>query len=151
MIQNKLEFMNRKRKFLFCVDSEGAEGLYEIARQAMDEGVPFDFHILKEGQDAFADLWFGQQKMGTYLYISGSWAFVKKMKNRALKAGFSAHEMQTAVIGPVQKHLVCSSCHGMNVADHPALVTCGHCGQELEVSNHYSRRLDAYLGYVTIK
>lgn len=151
MIQNSLAFVNGKRKLLFCVDSEGADSLYELVRQAMDEEVPFDFHILQEGQEAFAGTWFGQQKMGAYLYISGTWEFVKKLESLAMEAGFSDHEMQTAVTGPAPKQLVCSSCHELNEADQSASITCKHCGQELEISNHYSRRLDAYLGYVAIK
>lgn len=89
--------------------------------------------------------------MGTYLYISGTSDFVKRIKGIAMDSGFSEHDMQLHTIGPVSKKLLCCTCHRENEVSDQTDIVCGHCGQKLEVSDHYSRRLDAYLGYVTIK
>lgn len=151
MTHNTLEFVEGKRKFLFCADSKGAETLHDLVHRAMKESIPFDFHVLEDPHDAFLQLWLSQQKMGTYLYIAGKSEFVKSVKNLALDIGFSDYEMQAAVIGTVKKKLVCSTCHGLNDVDDQTHAVCAHCEQELEVSSHYSRRLDAYLGYVSIK
>ena len=150
--EDHLSLMEGKRKLLFCADSKGVRSLYILVRQAIDENVPFDFHIFhEESEESFMDIWFSQQKMGAFLYISGKADFVKRVQNKAFKIGFTEHDSQSLSIEPAKTILVCCTCHGENEVNHETHVTCAHCGQELEVSNHYSRRLDAYLGYVTIK
>ncbi|MBT2692223.1 hypothetical protein J7E32_04365 [Bacillus sp. ISL-55] len=89
--------------------------------------------------------------MGTYLYISGSSDFVKRIQGAAMEAGFSQYDMQSHTIGPARKKLICCTCHGENEVLNQSDIVCGHCGEKLEVSDHYSRRLDAFLGYVNIK
>lgn len=141
-----------KRKFIFCTDSEGNRNLNILVQQALNENVPFEFHILQEeSEEKFVNEWFFKQKMGTYLYISGTSDFVKRIQGVAMKEGFSEHDMQSHTIGPVSKKLICCTCHGENEVLDQSDIVCGHCGEKLEVSDHYSRRLDAFLGYVTIK
>ena len=152
MIQDMFLYMEGRRKFLFCADSDGVKSLRILVRQAIDENVPFDFHILQEeSEESLVNDWFSKQKMGAYLYISGTGDFVKRMQSRAKEAGFSEHDMQSLTTGPIMKKLICCTCHGDNEVVDQYHVVCVHCGQDLEVSDHYSRRLDAYLGYVTIK
>lgn len=151
MIQQELSFSKGKRKYLFCADSQGADHLYGFVLQTIEGNVPFDFHIIEEESDSFLEHWFSQQRMGTYLYLSGQWEFVNRVKKLALEAGFSEFEMQMKVCGPVKKKVICSQCHAVHVVDDDLHITCKHCGLELEVSDHYSRRLDAYLGYFSIK
>jgi dimethylamine monooxygenase subunit C len=152
MMQNAFSFKAGKRKFLFCADSEEARHLHNIVREAMDGNIPLDFQILQEErEESLVDEWFSIQKMGAYLYISGTSDFVKRIQSKAMEAGFSEHDMQSLTIGPAKKKLICCTCHGRNEVSDLHYVFCGQCGEELEVSDHYSRRLDAYLGYVTIK
>lgn len=145
-----LSFSKGKRKYLFCADSEGGESLYSLFQQAMEKNVPFDFHIVEHESNFFLSLWLGQQKMGTFLYLSGKYAFVNRLKNLAFEAGFSEYEMQVNVCGPIPKKVICCSCYGWNQADDDLDINCQHCGLKLEVSSHYSRRLEAYLGYLSI-
>lgn len=152
MNQGHLSLMEGKRKFLFCADPKGATTLYILVSKAINENVPFDFHIFQdESEESLVAEWFTQQKMGTYLYISGAADFVKRVQNKALEIGFSEHDLQSFPIGLVKKKLLCCTCHGEREVEEETHVTCARCGQELEVSDHYSRRLDAYLGYVSIK
>ncbi len=151
MIEKELSFSKGKRKYLFCADSQGAKHLYLLVHQTMEENVPFDFHIIEQESESFLNHWFSHQKMGTYLYISGHRNFVNRVKTLAMEAGFSEYEMQMKVIGPLIKKVICCKCHGVNEVDDDLYIACKQCGLELEVSNHYSRRLDAYLGYFSIK
>jgi dimethylamine monooxygenase subunit C len=151
MSESSFKIVSGKRKFLFCTDSGGAGDFYDLLQQALSEKIPFDFHIFAEGQEPMLKTWFCTQKMGTYLYISGSAEFVKMVKELAFETGFSEQEIQTATKVFLPKKLICCTCHGENEAWENQIVICRLCGQELEVSDHYSRRLDAYLGYVTIK
>ncbi|MCM3664482.1 hypothetical protein M3204_08720 [Mesobacillus subterraneus] len=150
MIRKELSFSKGKRKFLFCADSTEEKSLHDFVHQAMEEGIQFDFHIVGEEPDSFLDMWFNQQKMGSYLYISGGWDFVNRVKKIALAAGFSHEEMQMKVTGPFKKKLICCTCHAGNPIEDEAYITCRNCGAELEASTHYSPRLEAYLGYVSI-
>ncbi|MGA9226961.1 MAG: dimethylamine monooxygenase subunit DmmA family protein [Mesobacillus sp.] len=151
LVQKELLFTKGKRKYLFCADARGAEPLYILVNQAIEEKVPFDFLVFEHESDDFLNLWLNQQKMGTYLYLSGDWEFVNRLKNLAFEAGFSDHEMQMNILGPITKKLICSKCHGVNDVEDDPNITCEHCGIELEVSSHYSRLLEAYLGYTSIK
>lgn len=151
MTHKELSFVEGKRKYLFCGDPDGAESLHVLVQHAIENQILFDFHLIEDEADAFIDLWFSQQKMGAYLYIAGHSDFIKKVEKIASEAGFSEQEIQAKVIGPIKKKLVCCKCHGGNEIGDELMVFCRSCGIQLEVSDHYSRRLDAYLGYVTIK
>jgi dimethylamine monooxygenase subunit C len=151
MNQKDLLFVEGKRKYLFCGDSEGVEDLYNMVQQAIENQSPFDFHLIEDETDSFLTLWLSQQKMGAYLYIAGQLDFVKRVEKIAYEFGFSEQEIQVKVIGPIKKKLVCCKCHGFNEIEAELMIICSKCGIELEVSDHYSRRLDAYLGYISIK
>lgn len=140
-----------KRKYLFCADVMGSKFLDELVDQAMVEKVPFDIKVIEDVSDVSLEQWFSQQKMGTFLYLSGSWEYVNQVKKLAFGAGFSEHEMQINVCGSINKKIICCRCYGENDAAVATQMICKQCGLELEVSDHYSRRLDGYLGYATIK
>lgn len=149
--KKEFSFTKGKRKYLFCADSKGADPLYILVPQAIENKVPFDFLVIEHESDSFLELWLNQQKMGTYLFLSGTWEFVNRLKNLALEAGFSDHEMQLNVQGPVSMRVICCKCHGVNNVEDELHITCMHCAVDLEVSSHYSRHLEAYLGYTSIK
>lgn len=151
LVQKEFLFSKGKRKYLFCADSKGAEQLYILFQQAMEEKAPVDFLVIEHESDAFLNMWLSQQRMGTYIYLSGTWEFVQRLKNLALNAGFSDYEMQMNVLGPRGKKVICCKCHGVNDVEDELHITCKHCGIELEVSSHYSHRLESYLGYTSIK
>ncbi|MHC0036382.1 dimethylamine monooxygenase subunit DmmA family protein [Pseudoneobacillus sp. C159] len=151
MNNQELALIKGKRRYLFCTDLRGAESINDMIQQAIAEKVPFDHHIIEQEPDNFIDIWFQQQKMGTYLYIVGQNEFVKRVEKLAIDAGFSQYDRQTKVVGHRSKSVICSKCHANNEVDEDSHITCKHCGLELEVSDHYSRRLDAYLGYHSIK
>lgn len=148
--EKELSFTKGKRKYVFCADSNGADPLYILVQQAIEKKIPFDFLLIEHESDSFLGLWLNQQKMGTYLYLSGTWEFVNRIKNLALEAGFSDHEMQLNVQGPISKRVICCKCHGVNDVEDELHIICMHCAVELEVSSHHSRRLEAYLGYTSI-
>jgi dimethylamine monooxygenase subunit C len=150
MNEKELIFSKGKRKYLFCTDIKGEEFLTSLIQQVVVEKVPYDYYIFKQEMDTFIDTWFRAQKMGTYLYIAGYWEFVKRVQKLAVDAGFTQHEMQIKICGPIKKMAICCRCHGVNELADERQITCMHCGLELEVSDHYSRRLDAYLGYNSI-
>ncbi|MEH7445142.1 dimethylamine monooxygenase subunit DmmA family protein [Bacillus sp. JJ1122] len=150
-LQKEFSFTKGKRKYLFCADSKSADPLYILVQQAIENKVSFDYLVIEHESDSFLELWLNQQKMGTYLFLSGTGEFVNRLKNLALEAGFSDQEMQLSVQGPVSKRVICCKCHGVNNVEDELHITCMHCAVDLEVSSHYSSRLEAYLGYTSIK
>jgi dimethylamine monooxygenase subunit C len=151
MNDQELTLIKGKRKYLFCTDAIGYESLSKMFKQTMAENIPFDYQIIDQEPDVFIDTWFRHQKMGTYLYIAGHEEFVKRLQKLAMQAGFSQYEMQIIVVGTKSKSVICCKCYGVNEVKEERNIVCKHCGLELEVSDHYSRRLDAYLGYNSIK
>ncbi|WP_070120069.1 dimethylamine monooxygenase subunit DmmA family protein [Bacillus marinisedimentorum] len=149
-VQAELSLKKGKRKYLFCADEKGAEVLNALIPQAEEEHVPFEIKTIGHESDSSLNHWFSQQKMGTYLYVSGTQGFVNRIQKLALEAGFSEQEMQVNVLGAIKKQVICSKCHGVNEAEDEQNITCSQCGIELEVSSHFSRRLGGYLGYTTI-
>ncbi|PGT76585.1 dimethylamine monooxygenase subunit DmmA family protein [Bacillus sp. AFS040349] len=85
--------------------------------------------------------------VGTKLFISGPWTMMTKIKNTAYLVGYSDEEIQTNILGKKSEKLFCVKCYGFNKKQDDEAI-CQHCLTLLDVSSHYSRRLDAYLGYI---
>lgn len=88
------------------------------------------------------------QFIGTRLAVAGSSSFVKTIQNQAETAGFSDEEMQLRIIGFQEKAIFCVKCYSRHAQNKKEPFICPSCQTELEVSPHYSKRLDAYLGHI---
>lgn len=97
---------------------------------------------------------FDGQAIGTYLFISGSWLMINTVTKIAYNAGFTDDEIQYKGVGPKKEKIMCVKCYSLNenqMDDEVDEITCKHCNAVLEVSNHYSKRHVAYLGYIKDK
>lgn len=88
------------------------------------------------------------QFMGTRLAAAGNAHFIKTIRNQAETAGFSDEEMHLRIIGFQKEAVFCVTCYTRHDQNQKDIFVCPSCRTELAVSRHYSRRLDAYLGYV---
>ncbi|MGE8081214.1 dimethylamine monooxygenase subunit DmmA family protein [Peribacillus loiseleuriae] len=91
-----------------------------------------------------------KQLIGTKLFISGDWSMVRDVKQAAYSVGFTDKEMQTKEIGIKEEKVYCVKCYNHNKKTNSSEITCVHCHTILDVSNHFSKRLDAYLGYIQV-
>ncbi|KMY42719.1 dimethylamine monooxygenase subunit DmmA family protein [Peribacillus loiseleuriae] len=91
-----------------------------------------------------------QQLIGTKLFISGDWPLVRDVKQAAYEAGFTDAEIQTKEIGKKEEKVYCVKCYNHNEKTNSSEIKCEHCHTVLDVSNHFSKRLDAYLGYIQV-
>ncbi|MED4286838.1 dimethylamine monooxygenase subunit DmmA family protein [Priestia megaterium] len=91
-----------------------------------------------------------EQLMGTKLFISGLQSMVREVKEIAYDAGFTDDEIQYKEIGPRKEKVLCVKCYQLNGKKNEHEIICEHCNTFLDVSTHFSRRLDAYLGYIKI-
>jgi dimethylamine monooxygenase subunit C len=85
-------------------------------------------------------------KMGTRLYLSGTEGFIGQAMQVALDFGVDFHSIRTEHRGSTARRVQCVHCKGFteNVMTSP--YACTHCGLQLLVRDHYSRRLGAFQG-----
>ncbi|MDB5397857.1 MAG: hypothetical protein JWM91_5363 [Rhodospirillales bacterium] len=84
--------------------------------------------------------------MGTRLYASGTEGFIGQVIQLGLSHGVDHHSIITEHRGSLARRVQCTHCKGIieNVTTNVA--TCAHCGVNLLVRDHYSRRLGAFMG-----
>jgi hypothetical protein len=84
--------------------------------------------------------------MGTRLYVTGTEPFIGLALKEALEAGIDHKSLITEHRGSAKRRVQCVHCKGFteDVTTNP--VKCHHCGLNLLVRDHYSRRLGAFQG-----
>ena len=84
--------------------------------------------------------------MGLQVYLAGTEGLMGQAQNEAMAAGIPHSAIQTEHRGSVARRMQCVHCKGIteNVMTDPFV--CSHCGLNLFVRDHYSRRHAAYQG-----
>lgn len=147
-------FVAGKRKYLFCADQKGKVMLQPIIDLVTKKNLPSEFVLIESDQNQVLVTqklfkWLSNQKMGSYLYMVAHWHHLKAIKPIAEDIGFSEEEAQYIGHGEQEKQVFCCRCHGMTkIVPEKTEVNCMYCDLLLEISDHYSRLRDAYLGFV---
>ena len=83
---------------------------------------------------------------GLQVYLSGTEGLMGQAQNEAMQAGIPHTAIQTEHRGSVARRMQCVHCKGIteDVIQDP--FQCAHCGLNLFVRDHYSRRLAAFQG-----
>jgi predicted RNA-binding Zn-ribbon protein involved in translation (DUF1610 family) len=84
--------------------------------------------------------------MGLQVYLSGTESLMGQAQNEAMQAGIPHTAIQTEHRGSVARRMQCVHCKGITEDVETDPFVCGHCGLNLFVRDHYSRRLAAYQG-----
>ena len=156
---------------LMIADAEGAEALLELA--ASDAGVFGKAHIIyipKGTDDTYTDklralmpgqLYVGPSyaasvqrirrvlsdaHMGLQVYLAGTEGLMGQAMNEAMAAGIPHSAIQTEHRGSVARRMQCVHCKGITEDVMTDPFVCSHCGLNLFVRDHYSRRLAAFQG-----
>ncbi|MGC1498300.1 MAG: dimethylamine monooxygenase subunit DmmA family protein [Sulfitobacter sp.] len=154
---------------LFISDAHGAEAILDVAR--LDVSLMAKSHViyLPKGQGfsetirqlrpaqfyegpsysasvqrirkAFADA-----KMGLQVYLAGTEGLIGQAQNEAMQAGIPHTAIQTEHRGSTARRMQCVHCKGITEDVETDPFVCAHCGLNLFVRDHYSRRLAAYQG-----
>lgn len=108
-------------------------------------------HVSNFSADVIAPV-LSKQVIGTRVYISGQWPMIDRIKEVAYNQGFTDEEIIINGIGQREKHIFCIKCYQLNCNkfDVGQDYVCEHCKTKLDVSSHYSKRLNAFLGYIKI-
>jgi hypothetical protein len=167
------EIRPHTHKHLLFVDKEGFAAIPSIAQIISEMKGKYELHIigdlceenlasLKNNDLNYNYVWkdcksaqlldyLKNQRIGTKIYISASWNVARKLETAAETAGFSPEEIQVHGYGPEYQQVFCVSCYTIHPIDGQKTMICNNCKKTISVSNHYSRRLDAVLGYLILQ
>ncbi len=84
--------------------------------------------------------------MGLQVYLTGSEGMMGQAMNEAMAVGIPHTAIQTEHRGAIGRPMHCVHCTRTTEAVEVAPFVCAHCGLNLFVRDHYSRRLAAYQG-----
>ena len=153
---------------LFVADAHCAEAILEVARAGADMARAHVIYIPR-GQD-FADALralepaqlhvapsyaatvprlrrvLSDARMGLQVYLSGTEGLMGQAMYEATQAGIPHSAIQTEHRGSVARRMQCVHCKGITEDVETDPFVCSHCGLNLFVRDHYSRRLAAYQG-----
>jgi dimethylamine monooxygenase subunit C len=84
--------------------------------------------------------------MGTQFYLAGTEGLIGQAEREIMATGFPHGSIQKEHRGSTLRRVQCVHCKGIteNVATDP--FKCSHCGLNLFVRDHYSRRIAAFQG-----
>ena len=84
--------------------------------------------------------------MGMQLYLAGTEGLMGQAQAEAMSAGIPHTAIQTEHRGSTARRMQCVHCKGITEDVETDPFVCSHCGLNLFVRDHYSRRLAAYQG-----
>jgi dimethylamine monooxygenase subunit C len=84
--------------------------------------------------------------MGTRLYASGTEGFIAQVIQMGIAHAIDHHSIVTEHRGSLARRVQCTHCKGIIENVTTNIATCVHCGVNLLVRDHYSRRLGAFMG-----
>jgi dimethylamine monooxygenase subunit C len=156
---------------LMIADAEGAEALLDLAQA--DPGLMSKAHIVYIPEHTGAD-YVGQLEklgasqfyvgpsfdaalprlrrilsdahMGLQVYLTGTEGLMGQAMREAVAAGIPHSAIQTEHRGSVARRMQCVHCKGITEDVTTDPFVCSHCGLNLFVRDHYSRRLAAFQG-----
>ena len=156
---------------LMIADAEGAEALLELAKsdsaifarahiiylpkstgeKYVSQLEALNPHILYVGPSFDASLQrlrkvLEDNKVGLQVYLTGTEGLMGQAMNEALEAGVPLSAIQTEHRGSVARRMQCVHCKGITEDVMTDPFVCSHCGLNLFVRDHYSRRLAAFQG-----
>lgn len=89
---------------------------------------------------------FATGKVGMQLYLAGTEGLMGQASALAAQAGISSGSIQTEHRGSTARRMQCVHCKGITEDVEVDPFVCSHCGLNLFVRDHYSRRLAAFQG-----
>lgn len=88
----------------------------------------------------------GVARMGTTIYAAGTETLIGLVVQLAQRYGMDPATVVTEHRGTLARRVQCVHCKGFTENVHTNIVVCAHCGANLLVRDHYSRRHAAFQG-----
>jgi NAD(P)H-flavin reductase len=156
---------------LMIADAEGAEALLDLAKAAPVIMRAANVHYLpKQTGKIYSDrlaamkpahLYIGPSweasvtrlrrmltdaHVGTQVYLAGTEGLMGQAMREATDAGIPYSAIQTQHCGSLARRMQCVHCKGITEDVDTDPFICAHCGLNLFVRDHYSRRMAAFQG-----
>ena len=152
---------------LLIADANGAEAVLDVATPAMmakahviyiPKGEVFEDALRSLNPTSFysgpsygaavsrIEKALADAKMGLQVYLAGTEGLIGQAQNAAMRAGVPHTAIQTEHRGSIARRMQCVHCKGITEDVEIDPFICAHCGLNLFVRDHYSRRLAAYQG-----
>lgn len=150
---------------LMIADAEGAEAILDVATPEMmakahiiyiPKGEDFEDRLRALNPASFyagpsyaaaqprLHKFLADAKMGLQVYLAGTEGLIGQAQSAAMAAGIPHTAIQTEHRGSVARRMQCVHCKGITEDVETDPFVCSHCGLNLFVRDHYSRRLAAY-------
>ncbi len=133
-----------KATILFCARGSAGKG-YEEKLKALTPASYWDFPSIQTAMFRLRGA-LATATMGTRLYAAGTEPFIGSVIQEALAAGIDYKSVITEHRGSAKRRVQCVHCKGFTEDVTETPFVCAHCGLNLFVRDHYSRRLGAFQG-----
>ena len=138
-----VEFFSRST-ILFCATGSAGKG-YEDKLRALAAVSYWDFPTIQTSMFRLRGA-LATAKMGTRLYAAGTEPFIGSVIQEATQSGIDHKSLITEHRGSAKRRVQCVHCKGFTEDVTATPFVCAHCGLNLFVRDHYSRRLGAFQG-----
>ncbi len=91
-----------------------------------------------------------QQKIGTHMIVIGTRETITEWEKIGTQVGFPLDAIHKIVLEGDLKKVFCVRCYSLFPSQTIEHVLCKNCHSQLDVSNHFSKLHNAYLGYIHI-
>ncbi len=88
----------------------------------------------------------GREHVGLHLYVIGTEPFIWDVVKLARSFGMDSDEYHVTHEGSEKRRVYCVHCRTMTQGVTTNIATCAGCGAHLQVRDHFSRRLAAFIG-----
>lgn len=110
----------------------------------------FPLYTIRAGGERSIAKILESQTVGTRIMAFCDWSEYSRIKHIARQIGYSNREIQGFGFGKMDERVFCARCYRMQRKPPQSELICMQCGIPLVISNHYSPRLEAYMGYVKV-
>lgn len=129
---------------LFAEDATNAHQYTNAIKSLM----PDDLKLYESDDAVISDL---QHRlpgclMGTQFYVAGTEAFIWTVLDELKQYGVQDKNVEKEICGSLARPVYCVHCKNTDTHVHHSIHQCSHCGRQLFVRDHFSRRLGAYMG-----
>ncbi|WDL96128.1 hypothetical protein JC200_17560 [Alicyclobacillus sp. ALC3] len=151
---NCARFLARVRSLVILADARGRRRIQAIIDAATEQGLPItEFDFCRD--TALADVdragsFLRDQPIGTRVVMAVDEAVMKVLEPVLQHIGLTSEEVWVDAEGPETAPVFCVACYFQNPPTGQTYILCTQCSRILEVSDHYSPRLHAVMGYVSL-
>lgn len=141
----------RRRSILWLVDHTGQALLTTMVNQLQRDEISPMVDISSWTDESSLERIVSQKKMGTRAVVLAKYERARWVEEVLLKLGIAGSDIFVrALADKTQLKVYCAPCANSFSTERHQPVTCPYCGTNLAVSEHFSKRLNSFLGWEDI-